>query len=226
MFIGHFAPALVARGLTEEAPKLGTLFVAGQLVDWAFFTFAIVGVEHMRLVPGITAMNSLDLYHMPYTHSLVGSAAFALVFGLALLLLLRNMVAATWGAIVVMSHWGLDWLVHRPDLTIAGGAEKLGLGLWNRPLIEMPLEIGLVLVAFWFYFRRTKGPVVPPFLMLGTMLLFQAIDWFGPAPKEVGFAMYATALFAFSVITALAYWVQSTRWHKQELGLAVSSARR
>ena len=45
MFIGHFAPAFLARGITEEAPKLGTLFIAAQLVDWAFFTFAIVGIE-------------------------------------------------------------------------------------------------------------------------------------------------------------------------------------
>jgi len=45
VFIGHFAPAFVARGITKDAPKLGVLFIAAQLVDWAFFTLAIVGVE-------------------------------------------------------------------------------------------------------------------------------------------------------------------------------------
>ena len=57
MFIGHWAPALLAAAASPRAPKLGTLFVAGQLVDWAFFAFTIVGVEKMRITPGITAMN-------------------------------------------------------------------------------------------------------------------------------------------------------------------------
>jgi predicted permease len=65
MFIGHFAPALLARGITEDAPKLGVLFIAAQLVDWAFFTFAIFGIEQLRIVPGITAMNPYDLVFMP-----------------------------------------------------------------------------------------------------------------------------------------------------------------
>lgn len=57
MFIGHFAPALAARAASPESPRLGTLFLAGQLVDWAFFTFAIFGIERLRIVPGITVMN-------------------------------------------------------------------------------------------------------------------------------------------------------------------------
>ncbi|MBX7540411.1 hypothetical protein [Qipengyuania sphaerica] len=223
MFIGHFAPAFIARGFTEEAPKLGTLFVAAQLVDWAFFTFAIFGMEHLRIVPGITAMNPMDLYHMPYTHSLVGSAAWAVGFAVLIALLTKNMVAATWAAIVVMSHWLLDLLVHRPDLTISGGEEKLGFGLWNYPAIAMPLEIGLVLLAFWFYVSRTKGPVAPPLVLIGVMLLFQAIDWFGPPPEEAGLGMYLLALFAYAVMTGLAFWVGSTRWHRNEVGLGVAS---
>ncbi|MBX7481383.1 hypothetical protein [Qipengyuania qiaonensis] len=226
MFIGHFAPAFIARGLTEEAPKLGTLFVAAQLVDWGFFTLALIGVEKLRLVPGITAMNPLDLYHMPYTHSLLGTGAWALGFAMVIWFVSRNFVAATWGAIVVMSHWLLDLLVHRPDLTIAGGEHKLGFGLWDSPPIAMPVEIGLILAAYLFYISRTKGPLIPPLILLATMLLFQAINWFGPKPQEAGVAMFATALLSFAILTALAYWVQATRWHKNQVGLAVPSVRR
>ena len=62
MFIGHFAPAFAAGAISPESPRLGTLFVAAQLVDWAFFLFVLVGIEEMRIVPGITAMNPLDLH--------------------------------------------------------------------------------------------------------------------------------------------------------------------
>lgn len=222
MFIGHFAPALLARGITEDAPKLGVLFIAAQLVDWAFFTFAIFGIEQLRIVPGITAMNPYDLVFMPYSHSLLATAGWALVFGVVVGVVLRNMVAAAWGAIVVLSHWLLDLLVHRPDLTIAGGEDKYGLGLWNTPHIEMPLEIGLVLLAYWFYISRTKGPVIPPLILLAAMLLFQAINWFGPQPENAGVGMYLSVFLSYGILTAMAFWVQSTRWHKNQRGLAVA----
>ena len=222
MFIGHFAPALLARGITEDAPKLGVLFIAAQLVDWAFFTFAIFGIEQLRIVPGITAMNPYDLVFMPYSHSLLATAGWALVFGVVVGVVLRNMVAAAWGAIVVLSHWLLDLLVHRPDLTIAGGEDKYGLGLWNAPNIEMPLEIGLVLLAYWFYISRTKGPVIPPLILLAAMLLFQAINWFGPQPETAGVGMYLSVFLSYGILTAMAFWVQSTRWHKNQRGLAVA----
>lgn len=222
MFIGHFAPALLARGITEDAPKLGVLFIAAQLVDWAFFTFAIFGIERLRIVPGITAMNPYDLVFMPYSHSLLAAAGWALVFGVVVGVVLRNMVAAAWGAIVVLSHWLLDLLVHRPDLTIAGGEDKYGLGLWNTPHIEMPLEIGLVLLAYWFYISRTKGPVIPPLILLAAILLFQAINWFGPQPETAGVGMYLSVFLSYGILTAMAFWVQSTRWHKNQRGLAVA----
>jgi hypothetical protein len=222
MFSGHFAPALLARGITEDAPKLGVLFIAAQLVDWAFFTFAIFGIEQLRIVPGITAMNPYDLVFMPYSHSLLATAGWALVFGVVVGVVLRNMVAAAWGVIVVLSHWLLDLLVHRPDLTIAGGEDKHGLGLWNTPHIEMPLEIGLVLLAYWFYISRTKGPVIPPLILLGAMLLFQAINWFGPQPETAGVGMYLSVFLSYGILTAMAFWVQSTRWHKNQRGLAVA----
>jgi hypothetical protein len=222
MFIGHFAPALLARGITEDAPNLGLLFIAAQLVDWAFFTFAIFGIEQLRIVPGITAMNPYDLVFMPYSHSLLATAGWALVFGVVVGVVLRNMVAAAWGAIVVLSHWLLDLLVHRPDLTIAGGEDKYGLGLWNTPHIEMPLEIGLVLLAYWFYISRTKGPVIPPLILLAAMLLFQAINWFGPQPETAGVGMYLSVFLSYGILTAMAFWVQSTRWHKNQRGLAVA----
>lgn len=226
MFIGHWAPAFIAGAVTSESPRLGTLFIGAQLVDWAFMLFFMVGVEDARIVPGITAMSPLDLYHMPYTHSLAGTLAFGAVFAAVVGYGMKNMVAATWAFIVVVSHWFLDLLVHRPDLTIAGGGEKLGLGLWNRPLVEMPLELGITLLAFWAYMRMTKGPAGPPLILLCAMLAFQAVSWFAPQPSEYSIALPLLALFAFASITALAYWVGRTRWHKRQVGLAVASVRR
>lgn len=226
MFIGHFAPALAASAASPEAPRLGTLFIAAQLVDLAFFGFVIVGIEHMRIVPGITSMNPMDLYHMPFTHSLVGTAVWALAFASLVWVGLRSIPAAAWAAIVVLSHWFVDLLVHRPDLTVAGLPPKLGLGLWDHRMVAIPLELGLTVAAFWFYMSRTRGPVGPPLILLGTMLLFQAVNWFGPQPKEMDVSLPLTALLSYAVLIALARWVGKTRRHRHAAGLAMGGSRR
>lgn len=226
MFIGHWAPAFAAAAVAPESPRLGTLFIAAQLVDWAFALFVLGGFEHLRLVPGITAMNPLDLYHMPLSHSLLGSAAFAALFGVAIGAGLRNAVAGTWAAAVVLSHWLLDLLVHRPDLTLAGGADKLGWGLWDLPAIAIPLELALTLGAFVWYVRATKGPLGPPLILIAVMLALQTFNWFGPEPQGSPAAMVLTMALAFAIVTALAFWVGRTRWHKRHVGLAVASVRR
>lgn len=221
MFIGHWAPALAAGAASSESPRLGTLFVAAQLVDWAFMLFVIVGIEQMRITPGITVMNPLDLYHMPITHSLLGSGAFALVFGAIVWRMTRSSTAGIIAGFVVVSHWVLDLLVHRPDLTLAGGEEKLGWGLWNYPWIEIPLELGITLGAFYWYVRATKGPLGPPLILITVMLAMQAVNWFGPHPTEMSIWLPITSMFAFGIITLLAMWVGRTRWHKRRSGVAV-----
>ena len=100
MFIGHFAPAFAAAAVSPRAPKLGTLFIAAQLVDWAFFGFAIVGIEAMRIDPSATAMVPYDLYHMPYTHSLLGTGVWAVIFGLLVFAILREASAGILAACV------------------------------------------------------------------------------------------------------------------------------
>ncbi len=226
MYIGHFAPALAAAAASPDAPRLGTLFVAAQLVDLAFFMLLTFGVEDLRVVPGITAMNPMDLYHMPYTHSLLGTALWGLAFGAIVWRATGHRAAAAWATMVVLSHWLLDLVTHRPDLTLAGGPPKLGLGLWDYPLIAMPLELGLLALAFWFYLRRTNGPLGPPLILLATLLLFQAINWFGPQPKEYSVTLPLAALLSYGVLIALAHWVGKTRRHPRAAGLAMGRARR
>ena len=224
MFIGHFAPAFVAAALSNRSPKLGTLFVAAQLVDWGFFSLALIGVERMRVEPGATAMVPFDLYHMPYTHSLAGCAAWALAFALVVGLWRRDAVTGVIGGAVVLSHWVLDWLTHAPDLTLAGSPPAYGLGLWDWPLVAMPLELGITLGAFFLYLMRTRGPVGQPLVLLIGLLALQGINWFAPHPAEAGAFLYLQALFAFALLTALAWWVGENRQRIRRGGLAVRPA--
>lgn len=209
MFIGHWAPALVAAA-HPKAPRLGTLFVAAQLVDWAFFAFVLTGIEHLRLAPGISVMNPMDLYHMPYTHSLAGTLGFALGFAGLIWLMTGNRTGALIGGAVVISHWFADLLVHIPDLTLWGSPPKLGLGLWNYPAIAMPLELGLTAAAFLILIRARRPAslraITPLAVLAIAMLAVQAINWFGPQPAEPDFAAAFVVFGTYGVISLIAEW--------------------
>lgn len=215
MFIGHFAPAFAAAAISHRAPKLGLVFIAAQLVDWAFFLFAMFGLEKMRIEKDATVLVPFDLYYMPYTHSLIGSLVWAAAFGAIIWMFTRNQTAAILSAAVVASHWVLDWITHRPDLTIAGGPEAYGLGLWNYPWVAIPLELAITFGAFGWYYNKTRGPIGPSIILLSVMLLFYALNLLGPVPEKADWSLYTVSLFAFGVLTGLAWWVGQNRWHKR-----------
>ncbi|MFA6114466.1 MAG: hypothetical protein WC729_10745 [Sphingomonas sp.] len=214
MFIGHYSAAFVA-ATSPRAPRLGTLFVAAQLVDLAFFSFVLLGVEHMRLVPGITATNPMDLYDMPWTHSMVGALAWSAGFALLIWLWRRSSVTALIGGAVVFSHWLIDLFVHRPDLTLAGGPPPFGLGLWNYPAIEMPLELILAYGTLAWFVAKTRGPWAPVAALAVAMAAFQAFNWFGPEPKTIVDppppSLAILGLLAYVLLALLAWWVSLTR---------------
>ena len=212
MFIGHFAPALIAAA-RPKAAGLGALFVAAQLVDIGFAALLIPGIEAMRIVPGITAMNPMDLHHMPYTHSLLGALIWAKIFGLLVWFATKRKEAAIGAALVVVSHWFVDLIVHIPDLTLYGAPPKFGFGLWNYPLAEMPLEIGLTAAAMIYYARRTSAPTGNRRLWIlgGLLAAVQAVDWFGAKAPDYSIEIPLTMLAAYIVLALVAAWAGANR---------------
>lgn len=210
MFVGHYSTAFVA-ATHPKAPRLGTLFVAAQLIDFGFFGLLLSGAERMRLTPGFTAMNPMDLYDMPLTHSLLGAILWGLGFALILRFWLGNWTAGLIGCAVVVSHWLIDLLVHVPDLTLAGGDVKYGFGLWNHPAIAMPLEIGVTIGSAWLFAQATHGPSRPLILLVAVLLALQAFNWFGPVPAKVDAMMSVMGYLGYTIATALAWWVAQNR---------------
>lgn len=218
MFIGHWAPALAASAASRRAPPIVLLFIGAQLLDWVFFALLLLGAEHMRFSPGISAMNPMDLYDLPYTHSLVGAAAIAGGIWLLRALVLRDVLGGMIGGAIVLSHWFLDLLVHVPDLTLAGHPPKLGLGLWNHPLIEMPLELAITFGALWWH-ARTRRPAKPRVLLLAAVLLvLQAVNWFAPVEPEVTAATSLMAFLAYGLATMAAWWMGKSQQESRASG--------
>ncbi len=215
MFIGHYAPAFAGAAI-EPKVKLWHMFAAVQLVDIVWAVFILTGIESMRIVPGFTAANHFDLYHVPYSHSLPMSVVWAIAGGAAYYFARRG--AGRTAALVVgagiLSHWFADLIVHTPDLELWFGGPKVGLGLWHYREISLIVEVGLLMGGVYLYQNLTEPShrlgEYSPGLFLGFMIALQAFNTFG-APPPTPNAAAITALFAYFILIGGAAMLDYTR---------------
>jgi membrane-bound metal-dependent hydrolase YbcI (DUF457 family) len=214
VFIGHFAVAFAAK---RAAPKvsLGTLFVACELVDLIWPAFVLLGIETVAIRPGITAFTPLDFIHYPWTHSLAMGMVWALLFAFLYAVVRKDIRAALIVGAVVLSHWVLDALVHRPDLPlIPGGEARIGLGLWNSVSGTVLLEGAMFLAALIFYLRGTRAldrsGLWGLWGIVAFLLVAYAVAAFGPPPPSVG-AIAWVGLAGGLVTGAWGYWIDRHR---------------
>ena len=204
MFVGHYGAAFAIKRVDPSIP-LWVLFLAVQLLDVLWAPFVLLGIEKVRIVPGITASNPLDLYYMPYTHSLLAALLWSAGGAVAYGLLSRTPLArqtALWVGVAVFSHWVLDLVVHRPDLPLYDNAAKVGLGLWNLPGSAFALEAVLLFGGMWLYLSTAPVRRVPVAVFGLVMLAIQAYVFFGPPPASDK-AAARTALAAYAVFAAV-----------------------
>ena len=209
MFVGHYGPSFALKAMNRSIP-LWVLFVAVQFVDVLWGVFVLLGVEKVRIVPGITASSPLDLYYMPYTHSLVAAALWAGAGGLGYRLVRRSgrLAAAVLVGAAVFSHWILDLVVHRPDLPLYDNTAKVGFGIWNYPTPAFLLEAGLLFIGIILYLRsapRLGGRQYRVIVFGVITLLIQAWVFFGPPPASDK-AIAITALLSYAGFGGVAYW--------------------
>jgi hypothetical protein len=214
MFLGHFG---VGFGAKRAAPgvSLGTLFAACQLADLLWPTLVLFGIERFEIRPGITAVTPLDFVSYPYSHSLIALSAWGVLFGTLYALINRSRVAtATTLVVVVVSHWVLDVLVHRPDMPVTlSGTTRLGFGLWNSVPGTLIAELSIFTAGVVLYARQTRardriGSVAFGSLV-GFLLVVFLVNVFGPPPPSVGAVAWSAEAMWLLVIWA--YWVDRHR---------------
>lgn len=158
MFIGHIAVGLASKRAAPRA-SLGPLMLAALFIDLLAGLFELVGWEHFTVLTGqsSTFLNlSFDYY--PLSHSLLATTIWATVLAVFYRWMTgyRRGSAVVWT--VVMSHWLLDAVTHRPDLALYPGSEVwVGLGLWAHPVWTVIFESALFALGIWIYARSTES---------------------------------------------------------------------
>jgi hypothetical protein len=213
MFLGHYAIGLASK---KALPKvsLGTLFLAAQLVDLLWPLFLLLGLEHVRIDPHNTAMTPLDFYDYPITHSLIGAILWSCALGLIYTVLKKDKRAALILGLVVFSHWILDLITHRPDLSLGlGGGTYFGLGLWNSVPGTLVAEFGLFAAGIILYTRTTTAKDRIGSIGFWSLIVILALIYVGnvagpPPPSASIIAIAGNASWLFIL---WAYWVDKHR---------------
>ena len=217
MFIGHYALGFAAKRMAPRT-SLGTLFAAPTLADLLWPVFLLLGWEQARVVPGLNPFLNLWLDDIPVSHSLVALIAWGLLFGY----LYRTRTGYTRGALVVgllvLSHWVLDVLTHRPDMPLYPGSVKVGLGLWNSVAGTLIVEGAMLVAGVAIYAAATRprdGVGRYGFWGLVAVLAASYVSsLFAPPPKDM------TALATFAIIfgwlfVLFGWWVDKHRGLRQ-----------
>jgi len=215
MFVGHYGVAFAVKTERNKIP-LWILFVAVQLLDFLWAPLVLLGIEKVRFVPGITATNALDLYYMPYTHSLIGALFWSAVAFAIYKIGGRNIASNSAALLVgfaVFSHWVLDLIVHRPDLAIYDDTLKVGFGLWNHRGIEFVLEIGILLFGAVLYLKRNSAIArkIGMIIFVATLVLIQTSNTFVRRPPTSDRAFAITAFVFYTVFAVIAFLLEKRR---------------
>jgi hypothetical protein len=171
----------------------------------------LTGVEHVRIAPEITRVSPFDFYDYPISHSLLTVLAWATAIAMIYYFLRSYRTGAWIVALCVVSHWVLDWIMHRPDLPLwPGNSPKWGLGLWNSWPLSLTSELAVFGLGVWLYVggRRTR-----PGIAFWSFLGFVVVAWIASLVGGVPPSERALAYGGLSVwlLVPWATWADRTR---------------
>jgi len=213
MFLGHVALGMAAKR-TVPRVSLAVLILAAQFADVVWPLLVALGIEQVAIDPGNTRVTPLNFISYPYSHSLMTLALWALAFGYAFGWTRGRRAVAILAALVV-SHWVLDVITHRPDMPIlANDRTKIGFGLWNSIPGTMLVEFGMYGIGLWIYLRSTKPLDRAGRWGFAALVAFLPVVYlanvFGPPPPTVS-ALWIAAFAGAVVLTVWAWWADRHR---------------
>lgn len=214
MFLGHFAVALAAKPRAQRE-SLGVLVLAAQLPDVLWPALVAAGIERVAIAPGITAVTPLRFDSYPISHSLLLVVVWGALLGAARAWRTRDLGRAVVLFALVVSHWVLDAVSHRPDMPLLPwGDARVGFGLWNSVPGTLLVEGALFGAGVAIYAMATRPSDRSGRLgLVGFLSLLVAIylaSVFGPPPPSPNAVAFST-LALVPLVFYLARWFDSHR---------------
>ncbi|MFC2084634.1 hypothetical protein ACFLS9_06230, partial [Bacteroidota bacterium] len=185
---------------------LWLLFISVQLVDILAFLFVLLDIEQIKYNPSTNPFLRTIIEYVPYSHALFANVILALI----VFIVFWKIKDKKWGIVLfvgVLSHWFLDVLVHFSDMPLFHNSFKVGLGLWQLPLIAFLFELFIFILAGYFLLKGSNKIIRHLFLIILLSIGFSAM-FFAPESEATPAMASIVSLTLYAVFTALAYWCE------------------
>jgi hypothetical protein len=213
MFIGHYALGLAAKRIAPRT-SLGTLIAAPTLADLIWPVFLLLGWERVTVVPGPNPLLLFRFDSYPISHSLLTLCGWGLLFGMLYRMRTGYMRGAVVVALLVVSHWVLDFVTHRPDLPLYPGGPRVGLGLWNWIAGALFVEAVMFVAGLAIYLTTTRArDRIGRYGLAGfvlVLLLSYVASLLSPPPTNMGALAVGGIVFGWLFVWVAA-WVDGHR---------------
>lgn len=209
--INHAAAALILKRKFPSTPLLG-LILGTEAIEYVWVGLNLAGVEQTFVADPMRSVADVHLAHMPFSHSVVTSAAIAALVGLVVLWRGGKVWSATALAIslAVFSHIVLDLLVHAQDIAIipVSGADKYGTGLYaDKPLLALGVETLFGVFCWWVYRGSWQLLGLMIALALTSIPLYSISINIGEAALAGHNTVFALVILAQMLITSGLVWL-------------------
>lgn len=209
MFIGHYSAAFVAKAIVPEAP-LPILMVSAQLMDVVFSACVLAGIERAEIDLKNNPTVPLRTDHIPLSHGFEMAFFWSAISVLLAYLAYADLSSAVlWAvALVCLSHWAIDFVVHTGDLPVAFRKSKVGLGLWAYRWPSILLELGLILLGTLVLALSHTVPAWKVWTVGSAMLVVQLVSFFTPPPSPVA-RLVGSMLLLYAAMTWAGWWIDA-----------------
>lgn len=209
MFMGHYGAAFAVKAIWPETP-LPALMLSTQIMDIAFCAFVGTKIEKIEITTEANPTVPIKSHFIPYSH---GFEAAIVLSGLSALIAsaIYSDISSTalWViALICMSHWFIDAIVHTGDLPIGFNRYKVGFGLWNNRGGAIALEMafiagGVVLLA-------TSGALAPWKVWgVGALMVALQVHTFNAKPPGTITQLVLSMMAVFLVMIGIGVWMDA-----------------
>jgi hypothetical protein len=158
-------------------------------------------------------MQPFDFYDYPISHSLLTSVVWAVIVA-GIYFGVRRYAAGTWAlGVLVVSHWVLDFVVHRPDMPLWPGGPKVGLGLWNSWSAGVTAEVLVFAAGLSMYLGQTRARDAVGRYAFWALMALVFFGWlgalFGPAPLDT--RALALSTLSLWLVVPWGWWADAHR---------------
>jgi hypothetical protein len=150
--INHAATGLIIKKIFPGVP-MPMILGSVQLIELLWVALNFAGVEKTTTEDRVQSVSDVHLAYMPYSHSVASTLALGVGAWAVAAVGFGAFDVGPALALGICSHIVLDLVSHASDIAITPirDSRKLGVGLYERPVVAFAFEMVYGVLCWWVY---------------------------------------------------------------------------